>query len=320
MPRSPTPPARPRALRRAGQFLWRTTASQIITVVITLTVGAAGAFVWGRLTAGSATPTVDAQLAELRAAGARHHEVLFVRPASLHGGLSYVVVSEEPTENSANFGRSDDLQIYDVVRGRLRKAFDFRPAPDRGERWRYRLDGVQDLENTGVQEVIGGFSLLIDSGGTRAFVPAIVSWDDVSKRYVLEPLLPQPPTLQINLRHFQRFVGVGGSAWWQVESEGVTIRDPQTAVSIHGYGGLDFIVKTVDSFRAPSGTGVIVVALIGADKADHLIEALSGWVMNPTLPKVTVGYCPAIHPVLHLVYGDLRGEIAKAYGNSGQEC
>ncbi len=291
-----------------------------MTVVITLVVSATGAFLWGRLTARSAAPTVDVQLAELREAAARHHEVLFIRPASLHGGLSYVVVREEPTENSANFGRSDGVQIYDVVSGRLRKTFDFRPAPNHGERWRYRLDGAQDLENIGAQDVIGGFSLLIDSGGTRAFVPTIISWDDTAKRYVLEPLLPQPPTVQINVPDFRRFLGVGGAAWWQVESEGVTIRDPRNGITIHGYGGLDFIVKTVNSFRAPSGTGLIVVALIGADKTDHLVEALSGWVMNPTLPKVTVGYCPALHPRLHLVYGDLRREIAAAYGNSGEEC
>jgi hypothetical protein len=260
------------------------------------------------------------QLAHLREAAGRQHEVLFIRPASLHGGLSYVIVSEEPTENSANLGRSDDLQIYDVVSGRLRKAFDFRPAPNRGERWRYRLDSVQDLENTGTQEVIGGLSLLIDSGGSRAFVPTIVSWDDATKRYVIEPLLPVSPLQQVLVHNFHRFVGVGGSAWWQVESQGVTVRNTHTGVAFHGYGGLDYIVRTVSSFRAPSGTGLIVVAVIGSLRRYEVTEALSGWVINPTLPKVTVGYCPAREPVLHLVYGDLRAEIAKAYGNSGEEC
>ncbi len=116
-------------------------------------------------------------------------------------------------------------------------------------------------------------------------------------------------------------MGVGSTAWWEVESEGVTLRDPQTGVTVHGYGGLDYVVKTVDSFRAPNGTGLIVVALIGAEKTRvHVVESLSGWVMDPTLPHVTEGYCPAQHSALHLVSGDIRSQIVKAYGNSGQEC
>lgn len=302
-------------LRRVGKFLGQTTATTIVASLLTF----AGGFAWGHLTAGSVPPSVDVQLADLRNAAAKHGEVLFVRPASLHGGLSYVVVNEQLTENSANFGRSDGVRIYDLDHGHLRKVFDFRPALNGHEQWRYRLDAVKDLENTGTQDVIGGFSLLIDSSGTRAFVPTIISWDDVSSRYVLEPLLPQPPTLQTE--HLMRFVGVGGTAWWEVEREGVTLRDPRTGVAVHGYGGLDYVVETVDSFRAPSGTGLIVVALVGAEKTPvHVVESLSGWVMNPTLPHVTESYCPARHPALHLGYGDIRSQIVKAYGNSGQEC
>jgi hypothetical protein len=318
-----TSPPQPRTgvLRRIGHFLWQTTSTQAVTVVVTVAVGAALAFVWGRVTAGPVTPAVDIQLGELRELATQHHETLFIRPASLHDGLlSYVVVSEEPTESSANFERSDDIQIYDLVAGRLKRVFDFRPSPHGHEGWRYRLDSIQDLENTGAQEVIGGLSLLIDSGGSRAFVPIIISWDAANKQYVIEPLLPGSPLEQVEIRHFHRFVGVGGFAWWQVEAEGVTIRDPRTGTAFHGYGGVDYIIRTVSSFRAPSGTGLVAVAVLGAVRDDMPVEALTGWIMNPTLPKVTVANCPAQRQTLHLVYGDLRDEIARAYRNSGVQC
>ena len=320
---SPAPPpstSHRSVTQRIGRFLWQTTASQSITVLVTVLITTGMAFLWGRVTAGSPAPSVDVQLAELRETAVRQHEVLFVQPASLHGGLSYVVVSEQPIQESSFFGRSDDIRIYDVNHGRLKKVFDFRPSPDGREPWRYRLDGVQDLENTGTQEVIGGFWLLIDSGGTRAFVPTVVSWDDATKRYVIEPLLPESPLEQSGPEHVHEFLGVGGPAWWRLETEGVTIRDPRSGVAFHGYGGVEYIVRTVSSFRAPSGTGLIVVAVIDAIHADEPVEQLSGWVINPTLPKVTVSGCPALHPTLGFVYGDLRGEIAKRYGDSGQQC
>jgi hypothetical protein len=112
----------------------------------------------------------------------------------------------------------------------------------------------------------------------------------------------------------------GGPIWRRFETQGSTIRDPRTGVAFHGYGGAEYIVKTVSSFRAPSGTGPVVAAVIDAVRADKPVEQLSGWIINPTLPKVTVSECPALHPALHLVFGDLRGEIAKQYGDSGQQC
>jgi hypothetical protein len=306
--------------RRVAHFLWQTTASQTITVLVTLAITGGVAFLSGRLTAASSPPGIEVQLADMRATAIRHHEQIFVRPASLHGGLSYVIVREPLTEYSAALGPSGGVEIYDVDHGRLKPMFHFKPAPNGRERWRYRLDGAQDLEGTGKQEVIGGFSLLIDSGGTRAFIPTIITWDDATSRYVIEALLNQTPLEQVDRLRFHEFVGVGGAIWWAVESEGLTLRDFETGAKIHGYGGAGYIVNTVSSFRAPSTTGLVVVAVIGSIHDDTPVAEISGWILNPTLPKVTEANCPARHNMLRLVYGDVEARIARAYGNSGDEC
>jgi hypothetical protein len=315
-----SPGPRPSLIRRAGLFLWQTTATQVVTVLVTLAVTAVVAFLYGRITASSADPPIDVQLAELRESAARHHEQLFIRPGSLHGGLSYVVVSEEPgSEGPAEIeGQSDMVRIYDVEHGRLHKAFAFRPAHAGNEKWQYRLDTVQDLQNTGAEEVVGGFWLFIDSGGNRAFVPTIISWDSASRRYVIQPLLPEPVAEEE--RHFHPFRGVGGATWWRVESVGATLDDPRSHIQFHGYGGADYIVRTITSFLAPSTTGLIVVGAVGSREQDDFVVRLSGEVLKPTLPLVREQGCPALHPFIHAGLSSLQSEIARGFGKSAELC
>jgi hypothetical protein len=298
--------------RRFARFLGQTTATQVVTAVVALGV----VFVAGRLTADSASPPVSAQLAGLRDKAERHNESIVIRPGSLHGGVSYVVVTQKPF-NGLDPEQSDEIAIYDLVGGKLKQMFRFRPAPDAGKHWQYRLDGIQDLESTGVQEVIGGFSQLIDSGGTRAFLPTVISWDDSSRSYVIQPLLPQSPLEEIALHAPP--IGVGTEAWWRFEHEGVTLRDLRTGTAIHGYGGIDYVVTTASSFRSPSTTGLVIVGLIGSTGKRLGVEAVSAWILNPTLTHVTVGECPPQHSLVALTIGEIRQQLLKAFGTPG-EC
>jgi hypothetical protein len=316
----PSSPPRPGLIRRVGLSLWHTTATQVVTVLVTLAVTAAVAFLSGRLTASSSGRPIDVQLADLRESAARHHEQLFIRPSSLHGGLSYVVVRENlVAERETDVeGQSDMVQIYDVEHGWLHKAFEFRPERDGDEKWQYRLDAVQDLQNTGAEEVVGGFWLFIDSAGSRAFVPTIISWDSASRRYAIEPLLPNP--VAERERHFHPFRGVGGAIWWRFESVGETLDDPRSHIQFHGYGGADYVVRTITSFLAPSTTGLIVVGAVGSRERDDFLVHLSGEVLKPTLPLVREQGCPALHPFIHPGFGNLQSEILRGFAKSGELC
>lgn len=320
MSRMTTQTTRSHPLQRIWRFLWRTTATQIVTVLVTLAVTGVVAFVYGRITADSSVDPIDVQLAELRESAARHSEQLFIRPGSLHGGLSYVVVSEEQGSESPHAveAPSDTVRIYDVEHGRLREAFSFRPAPTSLESWRYRLDTVQDLQNTGAEEVVGGFWLFIDSAGNRAFVPTIISWDSAARHYVIEPLLPKP--VAEAERHFRPFRGVGGSTWWRVEANGATLDDVRAHIQVHGYGGADYIIRTITSFLAPSTTAMIVVGAVGSREHDDFVVRLTGEVLKPTLPRVSEQECPALHPWIHAGLRSLQSEIARGFGRSGELC
>ncbi len=244
-----------------------------------------------------------------------------LRAANLHGGVSYVVTSTKARQFGSS-GPSDELEIYDLVGDRLRPRFDFRPSATDGEAWGFRLDGVEDLQSSGEQDVVGGFFQLIDSGGTNAIVPVVVSWDDATQKYDLQPLLPVNPSSPWGppVGSGSRWIGVGGALWWAFETTGVPLRDPQHGISIDGYGGADFLVEPVTSFRTPGTTAVVVLVVVVGGRDDQVITHLSGWILNPSLTPVTTAACPAKNPHVQLTGNDNAEAIRAAYGASWSEC
>lgn len=201
----------------------------VLAAVSSLLVGAALAGVISSGGFARATPPpLGQQLDAIRQrAAAANQAIVFVRPEQLHGfdQTSYVFVLR-PTSSG-----SDELRIYDVVDGWLRLRLDFRPrthGPQFASAARpfadtkyvggvsvggadftaaalnkgaddFRLEAVRfpDLLNNDERELVADYTYTASGGFPGPQLPIIASWNDLGRRYELQPLLasgqPFPP-------------------------------------------------------------------------------------------------------------------------------
>ncbi len=79
--------------------------------------------------------------------------------------------------------RSDEVEIYDLENGRLKKRFDFEPA---GPRAIFRTRATKDVNGDGSQDVVAGISYACTHASCPrggSMLPVVINWDDAHHRY-----------------------------------------------------------------------------------------------------------------------------------------
>jgi hypothetical protein len=94
--------------------------------------------------------------------------------------------------------RSDEIQVWDVRGGELRRALAFEPGLLGQERTLFQFRDVGDIDGDGAEELVGGFGTEAIRG--EVLVPFAVDWDSDARRYRLIVLTPQPPEFATKAR------------------------------------------------------------------------------------------------------------------------
>jgi DNA-binding transcriptional MerR regulator len=218
--RERTPYPQSAGLERTRRWVSQHVVSTAVTTAVALGI------TW-LLTEGLSTrpPAVSAQIEDLKrreehvkAPGRRGlvpRHLTWTERADLHGSgeASYIVALKEDNlaskfkRSGSITGRrllSDEVQIYDVEKGRLELAFAFRPERDEERDPRpgvpaspYRLDPVtvDDLDGNGRLELVARYTHQADTDWAESSftIPFVVYWDEAAADYKMAPLLDSPP-------------------------------------------------------------------------------------------------------------------------------
>jgi hypothetical protein len=191
--RSASPGAQVEARRRRPDL--------VLVLALATTLGLAATFGLATATGGFSVPPppppIAQQLAKINHEnGAAGLKLVYHTKAELRGpgSDSWIYVWQSPLDNTGELSKSDRLEIYDDVGGRLKLDLDFTPSssqkyiaglPLQLDR---RTIAVVDLDGGGQQhEFIAGY---VPQGEmpTGFDLPVMAAWD--GSRYVLSPLLP----------------------------------------------------------------------------------------------------------------------------------
>jgi len=165
--------------RRSGKVAIGGAAGAAVALVVAGVVWAAAGF--STPAARSIAEQVDAIRADLRRAGAK----VSYRRLRLHQGpSSHVFVAAAPE-------RSDEVRIYDDVRGSLKRRLAFRPDVrfERPAATAFRIRAVRDLDGDGQREILGAWEANL-AGAELQQVPVLLRRSSSTARYAVVPLLP----------------------------------------------------------------------------------------------------------------------------------
>ncbi len=193
--------------------------------------------------AGFSTPTappIADQIASINRAAAREGRRT-ERPTGsgaldLHatgGDASYLFLfTDRP--GSGRSPRADELRVYDVRDGYLRRSLRFEPR-EPGSRFQFRA--ATDVDFDGAIEVIGGYS---QPDARQALVPFAIDFDD--NRYELVPLVLGPPVLK-RLELERRF-RIPTRQYRPVYERSVAFTDRRDGTTLRGLRVQDFVVTS----------------------------------------------------------------------------
>jgi hypothetical protein len=247
----------------------------------------------GPLARSGAVGSISTQLDQVKSEAARAHLYpITFRRLDLHGSGadSYLVVLRERfPETVAPVGPSDQLRIYDVVRGRLQLSFSFNPAPPAGlpnncfvvgtqggsctplpagvdhqPGWQFAFKTVSNLWDTGGPVVLGDWSEPVVVGvpespnyGNHIPMPVAIYWSPATDHYVIAPLITNP---------WARGMKIYSAEAYQHPD---VLRDPRSGLVLKGY--------TVDSWSVLDGSfGKAILALFGSGYSGHRQRAVIG--------------------------------------------
>ena len=149
-------------------------------------------------------PAISEQLEEIRRdAATEGFHAIVNRPADLHatGTRSWLIVLRHDSINSGQprvKRVSDEVRIFDEVDGELQEKLRFQPRPKRGLVYVFGLKQLGDADGNGRPEIVGSYSSLFMSDELP--VPFVIAWSERDDRYVMSPLIRDPPTLNESSR------------------------------------------------------------------------------------------------------------------------
>lgn len=197
----------------------------------------------------SVPPSLSSQLTNLRRLATKEGLYPVIHRVNLRGdGTESIVVESifayRLPGDDASAPRSDRIAIYDLHHEdggvRLSERFSFSPMGTGGRidtpSWRIEGLNIEDLADDGRHEIVGSFSEdRADDSDSRPF---LISWDPVSRRYVIEALLRRPIPFSDNGEMAERV-----REYRTLYGSGATLTDRETKVSIQAYGTGSFAVQ-----------------------------------------------------------------------------
>lgn len=114
------------------------------------------------------------------------------------GEPSTVLVLRPPSKSCLNDTtvRSQQIRVYDVEEGLLHQALKFEPRTKGCPPLEFRFVQIAPLrEYDDTSQVLGKFVGGIDGFPDEITIPVVISWKASLQRYVISPLLTQPPSL-----------------------------------------------------------------------------------------------------------------------------
>jgi hypothetical protein len=189
-----------------GRAAARWLGDHILGAVVGIVVAIAAGAIYASLSGGSAAapPPLAAQWEQERAALAREGwEVTADREVEMRGNTQPVTVLGLHFEGECKGTTaqpSDQVRIYEVDRGELRRAFLFQPSGIGCHAWTFHLDATADLTGSGRTAVFGEFvgSPLGEPGEK---VPVVIAWHEQPRHYIAYPLITEAPTSLLRAIH-----------------------------------------------------------------------------------------------------------------------
>jgi hypothetical protein len=175
--------------------------------------------------------------------------------------------------------RSDEVEIYDLENGWLKKRFDFEPV---GPRAIFRTRATKDVNGDGSQDVLAGISYACaraacPRGGSM--LPVVITWDDANRRYRISALNLRRP-------HVDGPVDASDAA----DYDGwVRFADPARGESVAGYRVENF------GFTKYSSARLLIGAYLTVVRGSPGYE-LRAWKFQNLRPTPMVSPCPQVKP------------------------
>lgn len=196
---------------------------------------------------------------------------------------------------------SDQVRIYEVEAGKLRRAFLFQPDGTGCKAWSFQLAGTADLTGSGREAVFGEFdgSPLGEPGET---VPVVITWSERDRRYFASPLIIESPNAWLRAKHLE-----GQHEWFQKSSLKLFRTSIQLTADAQqgGYGatGLHFVFRGAEDsylygiYRLTSGVPPGEAGVRGPPNASaQILYQRAMWHLEPSREGVVAGWCQLPRP------------------------
>lgn len=198
------------------------------------------------------------------------------------------------------FPRSDELRVYDVHGQQLTASFDFLPqAPGEirqlpeGDHPAFHIAfaAPADIDNDGHSELLGEFLRQTMASGPYP-VPFLLHWDPHVGRFLVEPLITEPPDLRGRPRLLTGY------------TKPTVIRDRITKQRVLGYATDQFLIMR----KGPQP--VLVAAYATSSFSGHSGAELKMWSLDLQSGHVETQACDGIFGQKHLFASARKGETA----------
>jgi len=216
---------------------------------------------------GQPPPLADQWLRERAQIENEGWQIITTQQLNLRGnGRPTTLLVLNPTIGSVcsgpNATRSQEIRLYDVDDGWLRKAFAFQPSQRGCAALTFSILSTSDIALHGHSEVLGAYSgepnISVAGVGVVPFgmtIPVFLSWDDASQRYTIAALIQQPPKIAvISYSNGQSLKGAD-RLWYEA---GVAIFHNQFDL---GSGIRSFVVSNVSFGHSGTAGGPILLGL-----------------------------------------------------------
>jgi hypothetical protein len=187
---------------------------------------------------------------------------------------------------------SDQVRIYEVGDGGLRRTFTYQPVETGCHSWIFRIAATADLTGSGRVAVFGEFlgGLISEPGES---VPVAISWNAHSHHYTIVPLITEPPDNLLEAKHAE-----GQGEGFQREMRRMflapTRLTPQTSPA-YGASELRFVLQGAEEsylyglYRLTSG--VAAAGASGPTAAAPIVYQRALWHLEVAEDTFAAGWC-----------------------------
>jgi hypothetical protein len=191
---------------------------------------------------------------------------------------------------------SDEVRIYEVGAGKLRRTFSLQPDGTGCKAWRFQLAGTADLTGSGREAVFGEFegSPLGEPGET---IPVVITWRERDRHYFASPLIIESPNAWLRAKHVE-----GQREWFEKFSLGMFRKPIRLTADIkqraYGATGLHFIFRGAEDsylygiYRLTSGIPPGEANIPGPPNSSApILYQRAMWHLEPSEEAVVAGWC-----------------------------